>query len=391
MRSSPHVIAFALLMTAFLLAPIPATQAQVGQPGSTGVATEDLSGASEPQYVAPSVESVDEPPLSGENRNAGVQVGHNDKANQPNSPHGPSVARIAGTVTDVYGDVVPGATIVLEGASSRQTAVASDSGAFHFEFLKPGIPYRITVAARGFEDWKSPTVILNPGQYFFLQDIKLKLPTAVASVTVLFTPEQIATQQVIVEEHQRVFGILPNFYVSYDPQAVPLTTKLKFRLAYKANTDVMTFVGVAFIASIYQAGDIPNYGQGWDAYGKRVAAGYADTTTDIFIGGAILPWLLHQDPRYFYQGTGTKGSRARHAAFSPFVCRGDNGKPQPNFSSLGGDLASGAISNFYYPQSNRGAGLVFQGFMVTTGVRMVNGLLQEFVLRKLTPSSRQQN
>ena len=31
------------------------------------------------------------------------------------------------------------------------------------------------------------------------------------------------------------------------------------------------------------------------------------------IGGAILPSLLHQDPRYFYQGSGTKKSRALHA------------------------------------------------------------------------------
>jgi hypothetical protein len=304
-----------------------------------------------------------------------------------------STASISGTVTDVYGDLIPGATIVLEGAapSDRQTAVANDSGAFQFDRLKPGIPYRVTVTAKGFEDWKSPPVTLNAGQYFLVRDIKLKLPGSVTSVTVYASQEQIATQQVVVEEHQRVFGIIPNFYVSYDQQPVPLSTKLKFRLAFKADTDVVTFVGVAFMAAVYQAGDIPNYGQGWDAYGKRVAAGYADTTTDIFIGGAILPWLLHQDPRYFYQGTGTTKSRLRHAMFSPFVCRGDNGKPQPNYSSMGGDLLSGAISNFYYPDSNRGPGLVFQGFAITTGVRMVNGLLQEFLLRKLTPSSRHQN
>jgi hypothetical protein len=247
------------------------------------------------------------------------------------------------------------------------------------------------VAAKGFENWRSPPVTLNPGQQFLLLNIKLKISASVTSVTVYAYPEQIATQQVIIQEHQRVLGVFPNFYVSYDPEAVPLTPKLKFRLAYKANTDIVTFAGVAFIAAIYQAGDIPNYGQGWDAYGKRVAAGYADTTTDIFIGGAILPWLLHQDPRYFYQGTGTKRSRVRHAMLSPFICRGDNGKPQPNYSSLGGDLASGAISNIYYPESNRGAGLVFQGFLVTTGVRMANGLVQEFIFRKLTPSAKKRN
>ncbi|HKF45943.1 MAG TPA: carboxypeptidase-like regulatory domain-containing protein [Terracidiphilus sp.] len=305
----------------------------------------------------------------------------------------PSTANISGTVTTVNGDLVPGATIVLEGAdaSDRRKMVAGDNGAFRFEDLKPGIPYRVTVGADGFQNWESPTVNLNPGQYLFLQDIKLSLPAVVASVTVSASPVEIATQQVTLEEHQRVLGVFPNFYVTYENDPAPLTTRLKFRLATRANTDAVTFLGVAFMAAIYQAGDIPDYGQGWDAYGKRVAAGYADTTTDIFIGGAILPSLLHQDPRYFYQGTGTTKSRAFHAMFSPFICRGDNGKPQPNYSSLMGDLSSGAISNFYYPESNRGAGLVFQGFAITTGVRMVNAVIQEFVLRKLTPSARERN
>jgi hypothetical protein len=393
MRFCPPLICFVLRTITLSLVPIPAMLAQAHERAQTVVATEGTPGGGlESQYSASFVESVDEQSFAGQNQNkAGAKAGQH--APPHTSPLDPLTANISGTVTDVNGGIVPGAAIVLEGANSsdRRTVVANDNGAFQFERLKPGIPYHVSVAAKGFEDWKSPTVILNPGQYFLLQNIQLKLPSAVTSVTVYSSIEQIATHQVIVEEHQRVFGIFPNFYVSYDPAPVPLTTKLKFRLAYKADTDVVTFAGVAFMATIYQAGDIPNYGQGWDAYGKRVAAGYADTTTDIFIGGAILPWLLHQDPRYFYQGTGTKKSRARHAIFSPFVCKGDDGTQQPNYSSLGGDLASGAISNFYYPESNRGAGLVFQGFLVTTGVRMVNGLVQEFLLRKLTPSARERN
>lgn len=52
------------------------------------------------------------------------------------------------------------------------------------------------------------------------------------------------------------------------------------------------------------------------------------------IGGAILPLLLHQDPRYFYQGTGTTKSRILQAISGPFVCRGDNGGLQPNSVQL---------------------------------------------------------
>jgi len=317
-------------------------------------------------------------------------IGHVSGAQAGSGSSEPAKAGISGTVTDANGDVVPGATVELEGplAADHRSVIANDSGAFQFDGLRTGVPYRITIGAKDLESWKSQAILLDPGQYFFLTGIKLKVPDSVVSVTVYGSQEMIATEQVSVETKQRVFGVIPNFYVTYDKHPVPLTTKLKFKLAYKADTDVMTFVGVAFMAGIYQAGDIPDYRQGAIGYGQRVGAGVLDTTTTVFIGGAILPWMLHQDPRYFYQGTGTKKSRAFHALSSPYICRGDNGKTQPNFSSMGGDIASGAISNLYYPDSDRGAGLVFKGFMITTGVRTVNALLQEFVLRKLTPTAR---
>lgn len=126
-------------------------------------------------------------------------------------------------------------------------------------------------------------------------------------------------------------------------------------------------------------------------YGQRLGANYTTGFTDIMIGGAILPSVLHQDPRYFYQGTGTTKSRVLHALSSPFICRGDNGKLEPNYSSIGGDLAAGAISNVYYPPSDRGPGLVFGSALITTGGRMANAVVQEFVLRDLTRGTRNRN
>jgi hypothetical protein len=72
----------------------------------------------------------------------------------------------------------------------------------------------------------------------------------------------------------------------------------------------------------------------------------------------------------------------------PFICPGDNGKPQPNYSSLGGDLASSAISNLYYPQSNRGVGLVFTNFGISTAERVATSLAQEFLLKKFLARNR---
>jgi hypothetical protein len=109
------------------------------------------------------------------------------------------------------------------------------------------------------------------------------------------------------------------------------------------------------------------------------------------VGGAILPSLLHQDPRYFYQGTGTNKLRALHALSSPFICRGDNGPLQPNYSTIGGDLASAALANAYHPESDRGVGLFLGNFFVPTGQRALANVAQKFILRRFTPKAKNQN
>ncbi|MGA8087481.1 MAG: carboxypeptidase-like regulatory domain-containing protein [Terracidiphilus sp.] len=297
-------------------------------------------------------------------------------------------ANISGTVLDVNGDLVPGATVIVTDPQSgeHREAVANDTAAFVFTDLAPGVPYNLTVKAQGFADWTSGPIVLTPGQYDFLTDVRIKILAESSSVTVYASTEQIAAEQVRLAEQQRVLGIIPNFYVVYDAKnAVPLTTKLKFKLALKVSTDPVTIAGVAGMAAINQAANRPDFAQGAKGYGQRFGVVAADAETDILIGGAILPSLLHQDPRYFYQGTGTTSSRLRHAMFSPFICRGDNGQLQPNYSSLGGDLAASALSNAYYPQSNRGVSLVFGTFAIGTAERMLSGFAQEFILPRFTP------
>jgi Carboxypeptidase regulatory-like domain len=304
----------------------------------------------------------------------------------------PQTGHITGTVIDVNGDTVSGATVVLQdsGLKDPRKVLSDDNGFFEFKQLDPGT-YRVTITAQGFADWTSPDFALNPGQYLILTDNKLHIAEVTTTVNVGGTPEEVATEQVKVEETQRVFGIIPNFYVVYDPSPAPLTTRLKYHLALKTSSDVFTVLGVGVLAGINQAGGTPNYAGGVKGYGERFGAAAADGFSDIMIGGAILPSLLRQDPRYYYKGTGTNKSRALHALSSPFVCRGDNGRLQPNYSSVGGDLGSSALSNLYYPASNRGAGLVFQNFFLSTGERMLSSLVQEFVLSRLTAKGRVRN
>ena len=297
---------------------------------------------------------------------------------------------VRGTVTDANDGIVPGADVVLKSSDirERRTVESGDDGSYSFDDLHPGIIYHITISSRGFVTWTSPDLMLAPGETRFLPESKLQPTGDGASVTVYASPQQIAIEQVKMEEQQRAFGFIPNFYVAYDRNAVPLTAKLKFKLALKASTDPVIFAAVAFIAGADQAGDAPDYGQGAKGYGQRMGALYANGFTDIMVGEAILPSLLHQDPRYFYQGTGSKRSRVFHALASAFTCRGDNGRLEPNYSSIGGDLAAGAISNIYYPRSNRGVGIVFENALITSGGRMANGLVQEFILRRFTSSAR---
>ena len=306
-------------------------------------------------------------------------------AAQDNSVPQAGTAHIVGTVTDLNGDTLSGATVVLQGTglNSPSKLLSDDNGFFQFAQLDAGT-YRVTITAPDFADWTSPELVLSAGQYLIVTDCKLRISQVATTVNVAYSKEEVATEQVKVEETQRVFGIIPNFYVVYDPSPAPLTTKLKFQLAMKTSTDIFTVLGVGVLAGINQAGDTPDYGQGLKGYGQRFGAAAADGLSDIMIGGAILPSLLHQDPRYYYQGTGSNKSRVLHALSSPFVCRGDNGRRQPNYSSVGGDLGSAALSNLYYPQSNRGTSLVFENFFISTGERMVSSVVQEFVLGRLT-------
>ena len=298
-------------------------------------------------------------------------------------------ASIHGTATDTEDAAIPAATVTLNGPDpiGQHTLTANETGWFEFTDLDPSVTYTVTVEAKGFTAWTSAPVALQPGQSLMLDDIKLKI-SAVETTVLALTVEQIARQQVSAEEEQRVLGVIPNFYIVYDRHPVPLTTKLKYELAFKASTDAITILGDVALAGIYQAADTPSFQQGWNGYAQRFGAAYAGTFSNVMIGGAVLPSLLHQDPRYFYRGVGSRKSRALHALSAPFVCYGDNGHLQFNASSIGGDLISASLSNAYFPPQDRGAGIVLSSVVINTGGRMANALVQEFILARFTKNGR---
>ena len=292
---------------------------------------------------------------------------------------------ILGTVVDTSDDPIPGAKVVLQGpAGDRLTAVTKDDGGFAFEQARAGVAYQITVTAAGFADWNSSATV-EPGQNKTLPEIKLRILAVQRAVTVSYSSKEVATQQLKAEEQQRVLSFIPNMYVVYEPHPEPLTARMKFHLAYKSLTNPFFFARTAAWAGVQQARDDPSeWNQGAKGYGKRLGAGFADAVTGSLISNAILPSLLHQDPRYFYQGTGTKKSRALHAMLAPVICKGDNGAWQPNYSQWGGSLIGYSISTAYYPGSARTAGHVFQTFGIDMGLHVVGSLAQEFIVGKFT-------
>lgn len=304
-------------------------------------------------------------------------------AAQQAPPQTPQTATVIGTVLDVTGATVPNALVALQGPDERRTFVTGNNGFFRFEEVKAGTPVRVEVSAPDLKNWSSNEIILQPGQSFIVSDISLGVAAVEMAVSAA-TPEQVAVEQVKIQEQQRVFGLVPNFFVTYERDAAPLTPKLKFHLAMKTLTDPVTIMGFGMNAAIYQAADYPSYRQGAAGYGERLGATFAGGYSKILLGDAVFPSLLHQDPRYFYQGTGTTKSRLLHAMSTPFITRGDDGRREINYSNILGDLASGALANAYYPSQDRGVGLVVRSAAIGIGGRMVFGIVQEFVLHKWT-------
>lgn len=181
------------------------------------------------------------------------------------------------------------------------------------------------------------------------------------------------------EEHQRVMGVMPAFNMTSDHDALPLTPGQKYQLFFKSARDPWPFGLAAFTAGIGQAHNDPaEYGQGMAGFGKRFGANYTDYFTGNFFGNAVLPSLLHQDPRYFRRGTGSFGGRAMWAAASTVWARRDNGTWGPNYSNVAGNLIGAAISNLYYPASERTVGDTVERGLVVSAQGIIGAMIIEF-------------
>jgi hypothetical protein len=166
-----------------------------------------------------------------------------------------------------------------------------------------------------------------------------------------------AEEQLKQQEKQRVMGVMATFNTTTNRNALPLSPKQKFQLFFKGETDPWPFLLASVVAGVGMADDsYPEWGYGAQGYGKRVGAAYTDSFIGNFFGNAVLTSLLHEDPRYFQKGTGSRTKRLLWAAASTVWCRRDNGNWGPNYANVGGNLIGAAIARVYYPASERTVG-----------------------------------
>lgn len=293
---------------------------------------------------------------------------------------------VSGTVLDTNGDVIEGAQVALSDQSGSviQTVESGRDGQFAFTGLPPNI-YRITATRPGMTTYASTPIPLHAGEYQMLPPVTLSFSGGITTVTVTGNKEELAEEQVRIAVQQRVVGIIPNFYSSYDWNAPPMEAKQKFQLSIRSILDPVSLLAVAGIAGAEQfEGVFPAYGSGIEGYGKRYGAALATHVSATLLSRAVYPSILHQDPRYFYKGKGSIRSRALYAMSAAVMTRDDDGRWRPNYSNVLGNFSAGAISNLYYPSSDRGASLVFLNGLAHLGGDAVSNLVREFVLKGLT-------
>lgn len=301
----------------------------------------------------------------------------------PSAPQPQQGGVISGTVLDTNRDVVQGAHLILRAGSDTRLANSGSDGQFEFQNLRPG-QYKLTVTAPEMSTFISAPILLAADGSVILPPVVLSV-TASASVTVTGNQEQLSIEQVQIAENQRVLAVFPNFYTSFDWNAPPMMAKQKFHLAMRSLFDPVSFLTVAGVAGAEQYEDIfPAYGGGFPGYGKRYGAAFANHASGDFFGRAVYPALFHQDPRYFYRGKGSIGSRALYALSAAFIARSDSGRWRPNYASILGNFTSGALSDLYYPSSNRGASLVLDNGVADIAANVASNLIREFVLRGIT-------
>jgi hypothetical protein len=340
--------------------------------------------AQSPEMRAPGPDDSDAPSVTLPDAPQPAPQGQAIRAPGAISPGHEALARIKGVVSDMQGGLVPGAHIAIacNDPVVAQEATADSVGFFSVGSLPAGT-YSVTISSPGLETYTLRDLHLKAAETYSLPEVSLPIARTSADVTVTLTTEQLAEEELHNELKQRVLGVLPNFYTSYQWNAAPLTAKQKLKLTLRATTDPVFLGTTAITAGIEQArNDYPEYGGGPAGYWRRYGAAYGDAVIGRFMGSVVFASVFHQDPRYFVMTNGSWERRSWHAISSTVIQRGDNRRWQPAYAHMFGSASAALIASTYHPGSNPGK-LVLNNTILDLGGKAANNLIREFVLRHL--------
>ncbi len=162
-------------------------------------------------------------------------------------------------------------------------------------------------------------------------------------------------------------------------QYQPLTVGEKFKLGLRRGFGPGAVVSSLAVGGYQQARNSkPGFGQGAEGYFSRAGASYGVGVTRHMVGTFALASLFGQDPRYFPSDHKSRGKRLGYAISRVFVARGDNGRNQFNITTVGGTLAGGMISKYWYEPPDDTARQGFERAAVSLGVHAIRNIVREF-------------
>ena len=158
------------------------------------------------------------------------------------------------------------------------------------------------------------------------------------------------------KQTNRMLWVVPNFAaVSANEQLPPLSTKGKFKLASEDSFDYSSFVWTGIISGQgFGLKNYPEFGQGVAGYARYYWHSFVDGVSGTYFTEAIIPWLTHEDPRYYTMERGGFPRRIGYALSRVVMTKTDSGGTSFNWSEIGGNLLEAGLSNAYYPREERG-------------------------------------
>jgi hypothetical protein len=130
----------------------------------------------------------------------------------------------------------------------------------------------------------------------------------------------------------------------------PLSSKQKGVLALRDFLDPFNFITIAGYSAIAVAADPHSaYGPGVGGFARLTGYGLLQDAQGEFFQTYVIASLAHQDPRYHRMPTASVKRRLWHAISHTDVSQHDDGRPMPNYATLGTYVISAELTNLYVP------------------------------------------